>query len=61
MISRMDWNLATGMGFVLCVALMMAVPAVADEENAVRAVLLDPGKLAGVDLPDEEAFGAPAD
>ena len=56
MINRMDWNLTMSMGFVLCVTLMLAVPAVADEDNVIRAVIMDPGKLAGIDLPAEEAF-----
>ena len=44
------------MGIALCVALMMSVPVVADDVDAVRAVKMDPEKLAGIDLPAEEPF-----
>jgi len=44
------------MGIVLCISLAMAVPVVADDESVVRAALMDPGKLAGIDVPAEEAF-----
>jgi len=39
----------------------MGEPVVADEAEAVRAVRLDPEKLAGVNLPAEEPFVAPED
>jgi len=50
-----------GAGFVLCAFVMMSVPVVADEANAVRAVKMDPEKLAGINLPAEETFIAPED
>jgi hypothetical protein len=39
----------------------MGVSVMADEANAVRAVKLDPEKLAGINLPDEEQFMPPED
>ncbi len=46
-------------GIVLCATLIMSVPVVADEANVVRAVKMDPEKLAGINLPAEEQFIAP--
>ena len=48
-------------GFVLYVMLLMSVPVVADEAHAIRAVKMDPEKLAGINLPAEEAFIDPED
>ena len=50
-----------GAGITLCVTLLMSVPVVADEAGVIRAVKMDPGKLAGIDLPAEEQFVAPED
>ncbi len=47
--------------FALCVTLLMSVPVVADEANVIRPVKMDPEKLAGINLPDEEQFVAPED
>jgi hypothetical protein len=44
------------MGIALCVTLIMSAPVMPAEEKVVRAVLMDPGKLAGIDVPAEEAF-----
>jgi len=44
----MDRMLATSVGIALCIALMMSVPVVADEVDAVRAAKMDPEKLAGI-------------
>jgi len=46
--NHMDRMLATSVGIALCIALMMSVPVVADEVDAVRAVKMDPEKLAGI-------------
>ncbi|MCH7820860.1 MAG: DUF861 domain-containing protein [Proteobacteria bacterium] len=54
--NHIDRRLATSVGIALCVALMMSVPVVADDVDAVRAVKMDPEKLAGIDLPAEEPF-----
>ncbi len=45
----------------LCATILISAPVVADEGSVVRAVRLDPGKLAGIDLPVEEPFMAPED
>ena len=57
----MDRMLATSVGLALCFSLMMSAPVVADEVDAVRAVKMDPEKLAGIDLPAEEPFMDPED
>ena len=44
---------------MLCAALIMSVPVAADD--TIRAVKMDPEKLAGINLPDEEQFMAPED
>ena len=59
--NHMDWMPGKRAGIALCVTLFMCVPVVADETNAVRAVKLDPEKLAGINLPVEEPFMAPED
>lgn len=59
--NRMEWKLATSIGLALCVCLMMSLPVAADEVKVVRAVKMDPEKLSGIDLPDEETFIAPED
>jgi uncharacterized cupin superfamily protein len=48
-------------GVALCAMFLLSVPVVAEEANAVRAVKLDPDKLAGINLPAYEPFIAPAD
>jgi uncharacterized cupin superfamily protein len=53
--------LGKSVGFALCAVLFMSVAVVADEANAVRAVKMDPDKLAGINLPAEEPFMAPED
>ena len=58
---RMDWVRSMSVGFVLCTTLFLGVSVVADESNAVRGVKLDPAKLAGINLPDEEQFMPPED
>ncbi len=47
--------------FVLCATFLVSVPAVTDEADVVRAVKMDPEKLAGINLPDEEQFVSPED
>ncbi len=59
--NRMDRMPGKRAGVALCVTLFMCVPAAADEANAIRAVKLDPEKLAGINLPAEEPFMAPED
>ncbi len=59
--NRMDWMTGKNVGVALCLTMLMSVPVVADETNAVRAVKLDPEKLAGINLPVEEPFMAPED
>ncbi len=51
----------TGIGFVLCIALLLAAPGMAEEAGPVRAITMDAEKLAGIDLPHEPAFIAPED
>jgi len=50
-------NCVLGTGFAVCALLSVPVAA----EDAVRAVHMDPEKLAGIDLPVEEPFIAPED
>ena len=54
-------TLIVSMGLALCATLIMSVPVIADEAKVVRAVKMNPEKLAGIDLPDEEQFIAPED
>ena len=58
---RMDWVRSMSVGFVLCTTLFLSVSVMADEANAIRVVKLDPAKLAGINLPDEEQFMPPED
>jgi len=58
---RLKRLLGKSVGFALCAVLFMSVAVVADEANVVRAVKMDPDKLAGVNLPAEEPFMAPED
>ena len=58
---RMAWLRSMSAGLVLGTTLFMGVSVMADEANAVRAVKLDPEKLAGINLPDEEQFMPPED
>jgi len=51
--------LGKSVGSALCALLLVSVPAEADD--AVRAVHMDPEKLAGINLPAEEPFIAPED
>ena len=53
---RLDWVPGTRIGFALFAILLMNVHAVADEPRTVRAIKMDPGKLAGINLPAEEPF-----
>ena len=46
---------------MMFMALILDVSAVADEQNPIRAVKLDPDKLAGLDLPSYEQFIAAED
>lgn len=55
------WNVVKRLWIALCAILTMGVPAVADDSGAIRAVQMDPEKLAGVNLPAEEPFVPPAD
>ncbi len=48
-------------GVALCLTVLMSVPVVADDANAIRAVKMDPEMLAGINLPAEETFMAPED
>ncbi len=50
---------SSGIGFLLCMALLLAVPGMAEESGPVRAITMDAEKLAGIDLPQESAFIAP--
>ncbi len=58
---RMDWMRGICLAFGLCATLFLGMPVVADEAKAVRAVKMDPEKLAGINLPAEEQFVAPED
>lgn len=53
------WMREISVPFALCAVLFLGVPVGADEIRAVRAVKMDPDKLAGIDLPAEEQFVAP--
>ena len=57
----MDWMPGKSVGIALCLTLLMSVPVQADEANAIRAIKMDPEKLAGINLPAEEPFMAPED
>jgi uncharacterized cupin superfamily protein len=52
----LDWVPGTRIGFALFAILLMNVHAVADEAGVVRAIKMDPDKLAGINLPAEEPF-----
>ena len=58
---RMSWMLVKSVGLALCATLFLSVPVMADDAKAIRALKMDPGKLAGIDLPAEETFVAPED
>ena len=58
---RMAWMLVKSISLALCSTLFLRVSVMADVANAVRAVKLDPEKLAGINLPDEEQFMPPED
>ena len=58
---RMAWMLVKSIGLALCAVLFLSVPVMADDAKAVRSLKLDPEKLAGINLPAEEAFVAPED
>jgi uncharacterized cupin superfamily protein len=49
------------LGVTLWAVLLIGVTAVAEETDVVRAVKMDPDKLAGIDLPAEDPFIAPED
>ena len=60
MYHRMIWM--SGMRLALCglcTALVVIAPVMADEANAPRGGRLDPDKLAGLNLPNEEQFVPP--
>ena len=56
---RIGWMPGKIVGVALCATLILSMPVVADEASPVRAVKLDPAKLAGVNLPEYEQFVAP--
>jgi hypothetical protein len=58
---RIDRVFGMSVGAALCTSLLISVSVVADAADAVRAVKMDPGKLAGVNLPAEETFIPPED
>ncbi|MCP5092640.1 MAG: DUF861 domain-containing protein [Gammaproteobacteria bacterium] len=58
---RMHWVFGKSIGVALCAIVLISVPVVAEEADAVRAIKLDPDKLAGVNLPAEETFVPPED
>lgn len=58
---RLHWVLGKSVGVALCAMWLISKPAMAEEADAVRAVVMDPDKLAGIDLPAEEPFVLPED
>jgi hypothetical protein len=48
-------------GVALCAMLLLSVAVMAEETDAVRAVKMDPDKLAGINLPAGEPFIGPED
>ncbi len=58
---RADWMSAKRAGVTLCMSLIMGVSVMADEAKAVRAIKMDPEKLAGINLPAGEPFMDPED
>jgi uncharacterized cupin superfamily protein len=48
-------------GVALCAMLLLSVAVMAEETDAVRAVKMDPDKLAGINLPAGELFIGPED
>jgi hypothetical protein len=58
---RMHRVFGKSVGVALCAILLISAPVVAEEAGAVRAVKMDPDKLAGIDLPAEEPFVPPED
>ena len=61
MCNRSGWKLGRTAGIALCATLIMNVPLLADEASTIRAVQMDPEKLAGLNLPAEEEFVPPED
>jgi len=57
---RMQWLPGKNAVFVLY-AVFLSVPVIADEDEGIMAVKMDPDKLAGINLPAEEPFVAPED
>ncbi len=57
----MDCLRSLSVGIVLGTTLFASMPVMADETKVVRAVKLDPSKLAGINLPAEEQFMDPED
>jgi uncharacterized cupin superfamily protein len=55
------WSLPKGIWIALLTTLFSAGPVIADDGDVVRALLMDPAKLAGIGLPAEEQFFAPED
>jgi hypothetical protein len=58
---RMQCAFRKSVGVALCAILLFSEPVVAEEADAVRAIKMDPDKLAGVKLPAEEPFVPPED
>ena len=58
---HMHWVFGKRVGAALCVILLVSAPVVAEKTDAVRAVRMDPDKLAGINLTAEEPFIAPED
>ena len=58
---RMHNAFGKSLGVTLWAILLIGVTAVAEETDVVRAVKMDPDKLAGIDLPAEDPFIAPED
>lgn len=56
---RTVWIIVKRVGFALSATLLLSVPVVADEAKPLRAVKLDPDKLAGINLAAEEPFVTP--
>lgn len=57
----MHWVFVKSVCVTLCAILLVSAPVVAEEADAVRAVKMDPEKLAGINFPAEEPFIAPED
>jgi len=58
---RVQWLSGKSVGIALCAFFFAGVPVMADEGEVIRAVHMDPDKLAGRNLPAEEPFMDPED